>query len=69
MNMKNTLILLIFLLSVVGLIIGVYYTELDNVEKTPHHSWERLYEENNGVLTVTLEKKEKNESFMDKYLT
>lgn len=27
MNMKNTIILLIFLLSVLGLIMGVYYSE------------------------------------------
>lgn len=69
MNMKNTFILLIFLLSIVGLIIGVYYTELDNIEKTPKNSWERLYEENDGILTITLEKKDKNESFINRYLT
>ena len=69
MNMKNTVILLLFLLSIVGLIIGVYYTEIDNIEKTPQNSWEILHEENNGILTITLEKKEENESYIDKYLT
>ena len=65
--MKNTAILLIFLLAILGLIIGVYYTELDNIEKAPQNSWEILREENNGILTVTLEKKEEN--YIDKYLT
>ncbi len=68
MNMKNTAILLIFLLAVVGLIIGVYYTEADDIEKTTQNSDEMIYEDSDGAFTITLEKNEKDESFVDRYL-
>jgi uncharacterized membrane protein len=66
--MKDTVILLIFLLAVVGLVIGVYYTEVDNIEKTSKDH-EKLYEDSNGVITITLEEIERNDSFIDPYLT
>ena len=67
MNMKNTVILLIFLLSILGLIIGVYYSEDLDSENYHKSSWEKIYEENDGVITITLEKKEKND--LSEFLT
>ena len=58
MNMKNTVILLIFLLSIVGLIIGIYYTDDIGSENSHNVEWEKIYEENDSILTITLEKKE-----------
>lgn len=58
MNMKNAAILLIFLLSVLGLIIGVYYTDDIGSANTHEKTYERIYEDANGVITITLEKKE-----------
>ena len=67
MNMKNTAILLIFLLAIIGLIMGVYYTEADNIEKTSSDNEELVFEDSNGTITITLEPNEKNESFVDKF--
>lgn len=58
MNMKNTAILLLFLLSILGLIIGIYYSEDISSENYHKSSYEKIYEESDGVLTITLEKKE-----------
>ena len=69
MNMKETAILLIFLLAILGLIIGVYYTEADNIEKTSNDNGEIAFEGSSGEITITLEPKEKNESIIDKLLT
>ena len=55
MDMKNTVILLIFLLSILGLIIGVYYSDDVNSNIT---SFKRLYNNTDGIETITLEKKE-----------
>ena len=60
MNMKNTVILLIFLLSIMGLLIGVYYSEDLSNEKAHEGSFEKVYEDNDGVLTITLKEKEQN---------
>ena len=67
MDMKNTVILLIFLLSVVGLIIGVYYTEVINEDHSQDNSLFEVYEDSNGVVTITYEEKEKND--LSKYFT
>ena len=67
--MKNTAILLIFLLAVVGLIIGVYYTEVEDIGDASKNSEKLVYEDSDGVITITLDVKEKNESFIDKYMT
>ncbi len=61
MNMKNTVILLIFLLSVLGLIIGVCYTEDISSDNTQDNDLSEVNEDSNGVLTIALEKKEKIE--------
>ena len=60
MDMKNTVILLIFLISILGLLLGVYCTD-DSATATDHHNnFERIYENANSILTITLEKKENN---------
>lgn len=61
MNIKDTIILLIFLLSVLGLLIGVYYTEDVGSENTHESRYEKFYEDDGSVLTITLEKKENND--------
>ena len=61
MNMKDTLLLLIFLFSIIGLIIGIYYSEDISSENSHKGSYERIYEDSDGVLTITLEKNEKND--------
>jgi hypothetical protein len=61
MNMKNTVILLIFLLSVLGLIIGVYYSEDVSNDNSQDGTLGEVSEDSNGDITIALEKKEKNE--------
>ena len=68
MNMKNATILLIFLLSVLGLIIGVYYTTEITDDNSHESEWNITYEESDGVLTLTLEKKEK-ENDLSRFFT
>ena len=58
MDMKNTVILLIFLISILGLLLGVYCTD-DSATATDHHNNFEIYENNNSILTITLEKKRK----------
>lgn len=58
MNIKDTVILLIFLLSILGLIIGVYYSEEINNDNSHETSYKKSYEDHEGILTITLEKKE-----------
>ena len=65
MNTKDATILLIFLLAVMGLIIGVYYTESADIEKTHENSGEIIFEDVNGTITITLEPKEKTGNFLD----
>lgn len=67
--MKNTAILLIFLLCILGLMIGVYQTEgsddavnLDNYEEV-------VLEDSNGTITIQLEPIEKTESFLNRLFT
>ncbi|MEE0935234.1 MAG: hypothetical protein U0L42_06135 [Methanobrevibacter sp.] len=69
MDMKNTTILLIFLLCILGLMIGVYQTEgsddavnLDNYEEV-------VLEDSNGTITIQLEPIEKTESFLNRLFT
>ena len=68
MNMKNTVILLIFLLSVLGLIIGVYYTDDIGSANAHYESHEKIYEDANGIITITLEKKEQSRD-LSKFFT
>ena len=60
MNMKDTVILLMFLICILGLIIGVHYTEeIDNNNSIKNKS-EVIYEDSNGVITISLEEKDNN---------
>lgn len=67
MNLKDTMILLIFLLAIVGLIVGIYYSEDISSANSHHSSHKRVYEESDGVLTVTLEKN--NDNDYNRFLT
>ena len=61
MNMKNTTILLIFLLCILGLMIGVYQTEVNDSSANLVNHEEVINEDSNGTITIHLELKEKNE--------
>ena len=65
MDMKNTVILLIFLLSVVGLMIGVSNT-YDNSALNPDEYNEIITEHDNGTIFIHLEKKENDPSLVDR---
>ena len=58
MNMKNTVILLIFLLSVLGLIIGVHYTEDISSDNSQDSDSVSVNLDDGSHITITLEKKE-----------
>ena len=69
MDLKNTAILLIFLLCITGLIIGVYYTEGSENAKPVEEYDEVVYVDSNGEITIHLEPIQKNESnFINKLL-
>ena len=69
MNMKNTTILLIFLLCILGLMIGVYQTEVNDSSANLVNHEEVINEDSNGTITIHLEIKEKNESDLIKFFT
>ncbi len=56
MNMKNAMIFLLFFLCILGLVVGVYYSEDASHEKPSKTGWKRVYGDDDGVLTITLEK-------------
>ena len=58
MNMKNATILLLLVLSILGLVVGVYLTDDVGSDNSHDSTWQRIYEDNGGVLTVKLVKKE-----------
>lgn len=60
MNMKNTVILLIFLLSVLGLIMGVYYTEGTYSDNSQDDQFDSVNEDSNSIGTITLTNNENN---------
>lgn len=69
MNMKNTAILLLFLLCVLGLMMGVYYTESgENYLNTADYE-EIIQEDANGTITIHLEKKDGEKNFANKLLS
>ena len=69
MDMKNATILLIFLLCVLGLIIGVYYTEASESTINPNDYEEVIHEDSNGTITINFVLKEKSESDLSKFFT
>ena len=69
MDMKNATILLIFLLCILGLMVGVYYSESSEPTMKTYDTKEVIHEDSNGTITINLEKKENNENSLDKYFT
>lgn len=61
MNMKNTVILLIFLLSILGLIIGIHYTEDVSSDNSQNNDLDSINLDDDSDMTITLEKKENND--------
>jgi hypothetical protein len=68
MNMKNTVILLLFLLCVLGLILGVYYTEL-NESTAKVTKYEKTVHEDDGIITVSLDKIIIEEKVLSRFFT
>ena len=64
MNMKNTVILLILLLSILGLIIGVHYTTDESSDV--NQGKEITIDGNNPTIIIHLEKKENDTSLIDR---
>lgn len=69
MDMKDAVILLIFLLSVLGLILGVHYTESSEPAPDLDNYDEVMHEDDNATITISLEKKENETSIIEKLLT
>lgn len=69
MDMKNTAILLIFLLCILGLMIGVYQTESSDSSINLDDYEEVVQEDSNGTITIDLVLKENNESSPNKLFT
>lgn len=66
MNMKDTAIILIFLLAVLGLIIGVYYSESSDSNENTINNEEVVYEDSNGIISITIEPEEKKENLLNR---
>lgn len=60
MDLKNTAILLIFLLCITGLIIGVYYTEASENAKPVEEYDEVVSVDPSGEITIHLEPIQEN---------
>ena len=60
MDMKNTMILLIFLLSVLGIILGIICTEGNIDNGSISESKEIINEHDNGTITIIIEPENKN---------
>ena len=69
MDMKNTAILLIFLLCILGLMIGVYQTESSDSSINLDDYEEVVQEDSNGTITIDLVLKQNNESSPNKLFT
>lgn len=68
MNLKNTVILLLFLICILGLIIGVYYTELD--ESTQKITkYEKTVTEEDGIVQISMDRIENNEKTVNAIFT
>lgn len=58
--MKNTVILLIFLLSILGLVMGVYYTEDANASASQDNDSDSVNEDLISIGNITLTDNENN---------
>lgn len=68
MDMKNTTILLIFLLCVLGLIIGVYYTESSESTKTIYNYDETVYIDSNGSIVIPSDLQQNESNLINRIL-
>lgn len=62
MDLKNTSILLIFLLCIIGLVIGVCYTEASDNAKPVEEYNEVVNVDSNGEITIHLEPIQENDT-------
>ena len=69
MNMKNASIVLLFLLCVLGLIIGVYCSEVNEETRTLNDYDSVIYIEADGTINIDLHKKNNEENIFNKYFT
>ncbi len=69
MDLKNTAILLMLLLCIMGLMIGIYYTEASESTQNPNNFEESITEDSNGTITIDLVLKENNTSDLSKFFT
>lgn len=67
MNMKDTVILLIFLLSVAGLLIGIHYSEDANENDSADDNSDTVDQDSDSSITITPE--ENKDNFLKEYLT
>lgn len=67
MDLKNTTILLIFLMCILGLLVGVYYTETTEPTMKTIEYEETVHEDSAGTITIELEAKET--SSLSKFFT
>ena len=65
MDMKNAVILLIFLISILGLIIGVHYTVDDTADSSQNSDNIDLNSGNNSII-LHLQKKENDSNLIDR---
>ncbi|WP_405295387.1 hypothetical protein [Methanobrevibacter sp.] len=56
MNLKNTAILLIFLLAVLGLIVGVHYTEDEKSNSNEDNKLDSIDEDDSSVTAIDITK-------------
>jgi hypothetical protein len=67
MDTKNVAILLLLLLCVLGLAVGVYFSEVSPDSESPDDYESTVEVDPNGTITIHLEKKDNESSFLDKY--
>lgn len=68
MDMKNATILLIFLLCVLGLIVGAYCTDGSDSDDGSEEYEEVIHEDSNGTITISLDLKQKDETVISRFL-
>ena len=67
MNMKDTVILLILLLSIAGLLIGIHYSEDATDNDSADDDSDTVNEDSDSNITITPE--ENKDNFLKEYLT
>lgn len=67
MNMKDTVILLILLLSIAGLLIGIHYSEDATDNDSADDDSDTVNEDSDSSITLTPE--ENKDNFLKEYLT